>query len=210
MIFIAIISVLILFFITKVLFKKYIQRQIITKFRKTLDILREDEKKKIPVDEFISFLTNNININQDSFFKGRMKNFSDLYSDHYKKEGGISTLAIFICWITRIRYDILYIPNNNLSLNEYQNIYEAENENIFEKIEHQYKLNVRDGVNDDLFKNRLFYLRLNNTIELFLNKYIKESGSILVFYWFDFYPYFLKNISKINHDTWFIIESSLN
>lgn len=199
----------ILFFLIKMIIKKYVQWQTVKRYKKVLGVLREEKDKKIPIGNFTSFLTDNININQDTFFKQKIKEFVNLYSSHYKQTG-ISILEIFICWITRIRHDILYTPEHNLSVNEYQGIYESENENVFEKIEHQYKLNIQSGTNDELVKNRLFYLRLSNAIELFLNKYAKENDTLFVFYWFDFYKFFLKNISKINYKTWFVIETSLN
>lgn len=199
----------ILLFLTKMIIKKYIQWQTVKKYKKVLGVLREEKDKKIPIESFTLFLTDNVNTNQDTFFKEKIKEFVELYSSHHKQTG-ISILEIFICWITRIRHDILFTPGHNLSVNEYQSIYESENENVFEKIEHQYKLNIQSGTNDELLKNRLFYLRLSNAIELFLNKYAKENDTLFVFYWFDFYKFFLRNISKIDYKTWFVIETSLN
>ena len=199
---------LIIFFLLKILSKKYTQKHTIKKFNKLWNALVEDEKNKIPTEKFVSFLNDNININQDVFLKEKIKNFLELYSNGFKN--GISILEIFRCWLTRIRYDILFIPNENQPANEYEKMYKSENDNIFKKIEYQYSLNIQNGVNDEVLKNKVFFLRLNNTIELFLNKYTKESTSPLFFYWFDFFNYFLKNISKIDSWTWHMIESSLN
>lgn len=199
--------VIVVFFLLKSLWKKYIQWQVVKKYKQLLSTLKEEDKK-ISINDFLTFLSNNIDINQDAFFKEKLTEFINLYSNGYKN--GISTFEIFLCWITRIKYDILFVPDKGLSINEYQNIYERENKNVFEKIEYQNKTNIRDEINDQLLKSRLFYLRLNNTIELFLNKQAKESDSLFPFYWFPFSNLFLKNLYRINYKTWFIIESLLN
>lgn len=202
--------VAILLFLTKMVIKKYIQWQIVKKYNKLLGVLKE-EKNKIKIEEYVSFLKNNINLTQDNYFKEKITNYINLYSDHYKN--GISALEIFTIWISNLKHEILHNPYNDQThyrAGEYQSVYESENKNVFEKIEHQYKLNIQDGINDELSKNRLFYLRLSNAIELFLNKYAKENDTLFVFYWFDFYKFFLKNISKINYKTWFVTETSLN
>lgn len=203
-------GVLILFFLLKIIWGKYIQWQIIKKFNKLLGVLKE-EKSKIKIEEYISFLKNNVNLTQDNYFKEKITNYTNLYSDHYKN--GISALEIFTSWFSHLKHEILHNPYNDQThyrAGEYQSVYESENKNIFEKIENQYKSNIRDGIKDESLKNKLFFLRLNNSIELFLSKYAKSSDTLLVFYWFDFYPFFLKYISKINYKTWFVIDSSLN
>jgi len=202
-------GVLILFFLLKKLWGKYIQWQIVKKYNKLLSVLKE-EKSKIKIEEYVSFLKNNINLTQDNYFKEKITNYTNLYSDHYKN--GISALEIFTSWISNLKHEILHNPYNDQThyrAGEYQSVYESENKNIFEKIEYQYTLNIRDGVNDESSKNKLFFLRLNNAIELFLSKYTKSSDTLLVFCWFDFFPFFSKHISKISYKTWFVIDSSL-
>ena len=200
-------GILILFFIFRMIWSRYIQWQVVKKYNKLLSVLK-GEKNKIKIEEYVSFLTTNINLTQDDFFKEKITNYANLYSDHYKN--GISAFEILTSWLSNFRYYILYIPDKNISVKEYQSTYESENRSIFEKIENQYKTNIRDGVSDESSKNRLFFLRLNNVIEIFLSKHAKSSDSLLSFYWFDFYPFFLKNISKMNYKTWFLIDSSLN
>ena len=152
-------GVLILFFLLKIMWKKYIQWQIVKKYNKLLNVLKE-EKSKIKIEEYISFLKNNINLTQDNYFKEKIINYTNIYSDHYKN--GISTLEIFTSWFSNLKHEILHNPYNDQThyrAGENQRVYESENKNVFEKIESQYTLNVRDGINDEPSKNKLFFLR---------------------------------------------------
>src|SRR3989344_4541040 len=106
-----------IFFLFKSLWEKYVQWQIIKRYKQLLSVLKE-ENKKVPIKDFLSFLSNNIDLNQDVFFKKKLTDFIGLYSDHYRNS--ISVFEILLCWLTRIKYDILYIPNKDLSISEYQ------------------------------------------------------------------------------------------
>jgi hypothetical protein len=148
---------LIVIFLIKVFSKKYIQWQVIKRYKTLLSDLGEKKYERIPIEEFTTFLAVNINIYQDAFFKEKLKEFIDSYSSHYKQTG-ISFSEIFICWLTRIEHDILYTPDDNISVREYQSIYESENEDVFKKIEHQYKLNIKYGEKDELLNVDYFIL----------------------------------------------------
>lgn len=200
------IFLLVFFGIVKSFISRYNQNQIIKKFKELTCVL-DEENKEISTKDFLHFLSKNINLPQDEYFRKELEQFVNLYSKNYKEN--ISIKNIFLIWVSILENNILYTPDKNLSIKEYQNIYEIENNNIFSKIENQYKEDIISSIDNLPNKKKLFYLKVNNSIELFLNKYAKESGDLLPFYWFPFSSIFLKNISRIDYKTWFTIKKCL-
>ena len=200
------IFMLVIFGMIKSFLSRYNQHQIIKKLKELVSVL-EKEDKQTPTKDFLYFLSKNTHLPQDEYFRKELEQFVNLYSKNYIEN--ISIKNIFLVWISILENNILYTPDKNLSIKEYQNIYEIENNNIFEKIANQYKEDIISDIDNVSNKKKFFYLKVNNSIELFLNKYTKESDSLLPFYWFPFSSIFLNKISKIDYKTWFTIKKCL-
>lgn len=164
--------------------------------------------EKLSVSEFVSFISDNINLNEKkTIFKKEMKYFFDYYYRFFLEEE-ISIRDMLHLYMRTVDTKILYIHRDDSfdrprEIDDYRREYTKMNNNVFEVIKKTYLKNIENSIIDEDIEKRFFYISLIDIIWVYICKKINdmEWKENISKYWNNFFVFLKKNIHRINSKT---------